>query len=79
MLKTDAFAPVDLYVLPKEDPSIHRALGRRDPPRRRARRCHGRATAHVTVNPLEASRGGYTKLTVRVPNESDDAATILCK
>jgi uncharacterized protein YcnI len=33
------------------------------------------ASAHVTVNPGEAPKGGYTKLTFRVPNERDDAGT----
>lgn len=33
------------------------------------------ASAHVTVNPGTAAPGGYTALTVRVPNESDDAST----
>lgn len=35
----------------------------------------GPAFAHVTVNPGEASQGGYAKLTFRVPNESDTAST----
>jgi uncharacterized protein YcnI len=34
------------------------------------------AAAHVTVNPGEATEGGYAKLTFRVPNESDDASTV---
>jgi periplasmic copper chaperone A len=34
------------------------------------------ASAHVTVNPSEAAQGGFTKLTFRVPNESDTAATV---
>jgi periplasmic copper chaperone A len=34
------------------------------------------ATAHVTVQPGEASQGGYTKLAFRVPNESETAGTI---
>jgi uncharacterized protein YcnI len=33
------------------------------------------AGAHVTLQPPEAPAGGYTKLDVRVPNESDHAAT----
>jgi uncharacterized protein YcnI len=33
------------------------------------------AYAHVTVNPQQATRGGYAKLTFRVPTESDDAST----
>jgi uncharacterized protein YcnI len=33
------------------------------------------AGAHVTVNPREATQGGYMKLDVRVPNERDDAGT----
>jgi uncharacterized protein YcnI len=35
----------------------------------------GTASAHVTVNPKEAPRGGYAKLAFRVPNEKDDAST----
>jgi periplasmic copper chaperone A len=34
------------------------------------------ASAHVTVNPREATAGSYTKLTVRVPNESPTAGTV---
>lgn len=34
------------------------------------------AAAHVTVQPPEAEVGGYTKLTFRVPNESDSAGTV---
>lgn len=34
------------------------------------------AAAHVTVNPSEAAKGSFAKLTFRVPNESDTAATI---
>ncbi len=34
------------------------------------------ALAHVTVDPSEASRGGYATLTFRVPNESDTASTV---
>lgn len=33
------------------------------------------ATAHVTVNPGEGQRGGFTKLTFRAPNEHDTAST----
>jgi uncharacterized protein YcnI len=33
------------------------------------------ASAHVTVNPNTAAAGGYTKLTFRVPTESDTAST----
>jgi len=33
------------------------------------------ASAHVTVNPSEAPRGGFAKLTFRVPNEHDTAST----
>lgn len=33
------------------------------------------ASAHVTVNPSNATQGGYTKLTFRVPNEKDNATT----
>jgi len=33
------------------------------------------ALAHVTVNPREATQGGYAKLAFRVPNERDDAGT----
>ncbi|MEU4240143.1 YcnI family protein [Actinoplanes sp. NPDC026619] len=33
------------------------------------------ASAHVTVNPNTATPGGYTKVTFRVPTESDTAAT----
>jgi uncharacterized protein YcnI len=33
------------------------------------------ATAHVTVNPGEAEKGGYAALAFRVPNERDDAGT----
>jgi periplasmic copper chaperone A len=33
------------------------------------------AAAHVTVNPNTATPGGYTKVTFRVPNEKDNAAT----
>ncbi|MDH2416250.1 YcnI family protein [Nocardioides sp. CER19] len=35
----------------------------------------GPAFAHVTVNPGEAAPGSYTKLTFRVPTESDTAST----
>lgn len=33
------------------------------------------AAAHVTVNPNTATPGGYTKVTFRVPNETDTADT----
>ena len=33
------------------------------------------ALAHVTVNPREATAGGYAKLAFRVPNERDNAGT----
>jgi periplasmic copper chaperone A len=33
------------------------------------------AFAHVTVNPREATQGGYAKLAFRVPTERDDAST----
>jgi len=33
------------------------------------------ASAHVTVNPSEATQGGFAKLAFRVPNESDSAST----
>jgi periplasmic copper chaperone A len=36
----------------------------------------GAAFAHVTVNPREATQGGYTKLAFRVPNEKDNASTV---
>lgn len=36
----------------------------------------GPASAHVTVNPSEASQGGYATLTFKVPNEKDDASTV---
>jgi uncharacterized protein YcnI len=35
----------------------------------------GVAWAHVTVNPHTAKQGSYTKVSFRVPNERDDAAT----
>ncbi|WP_331272199.1 YcnI family copper-binding membrane protein [Motilibacter aurantiacus] len=35
----------------------------------------GPAAAHVTVNPSEATQGGYAALTFRVPTESDSAST----
>lgn len=35
----------------------------------------GPASAHVTVNPKEATQGGYAKLAFRVPNERDSAST----
>jgi periplasmic copper chaperone A len=33
------------------------------------------ASAHVTVNPREATKGGYAALAFRVPNERDNAGT----
>ncbi|SDX93027.1 Uncharacterized protein YcnI [Micromonospora pattaloongensis] len=33
------------------------------------------ASAHVSVNPKEATQGGYARLAFRVPNESDTAST----
>ncbi|WP_430787624.1 YcnI family protein [Actinoplanes sp. G11-F43] len=35
----------------------------------------GPAAAHVTVNPDTATQGGYSKVTFRVPNESDTEST----
>jgi uncharacterized protein YcnI len=35
----------------------------------------GPVYAHVTVNPNTATAGGYTKVTFRVPNETDNADT----
>jgi uncharacterized protein YcnI len=35
----------------------------------------GPASAHVTVNPNTAAKGGYTKVSFRVPTESDTAST----
>ncbi|MFF5052224.1 YcnI family protein [Micromonospora sp. NPDC000663] len=35
----------------------------------------GAASAHVTVNPKEATQGGYARVAFRVPNESDTAST----
>lgn len=37
--------------------------------------CAAAASAHVTVNPGQAPKGGYAALTFRVPNESDSATT----
>ncbi len=34
------------------------------------------AAAHVTVSSANATQGGYTKLTFRVPNEKDTASTV---
>ena len=34
------------------------------------------AAAHVTVNPGEATKGGYTALAFRVPNERPDSGTV---
>ncbi|MFF5177759.1 YcnI family protein [Micromonospora sp. NPDC000316] len=36
----------------------------------------GPASAHVTVNPKEATQGGYARVAFRVPNESDTASTV---
>ncbi|MFD2764431.1 YcnI family protein [Micromonospora eburnea] len=36
----------------------------------------GPASAHVTINPKEASQGGYGRFAFRVPNESDTASTV---
>src|ERR1700741_592658 len=33
------------------------------------------AQAHVTVNPDQATQGGYTRIAFRVPTESDTAST----
>ncbi|GAA2700943.1 YcnI family protein [Micromonospora olivasterospora] len=33
------------------------------------------AAAHVSVNPKEATQGGYSRFAFRVPNESDSAST----
>jgi uncharacterized protein YcnI len=35
----------------------------------------GAASAHVTVTSSDATRGGYAKVTFRVPNETDNAST----
>ncbi|MEV4659286.1 YcnI family protein [Micromonospora sp. NPDC049301] len=35
----------------------------------------GPASAHVSVNPKEATQGGYARVAFRVPNESDTAST----
>ena len=35
----------------------------------------GPASAHVSVNPSEATQGGYGRFAFRVPNESDQAST----
>lgn len=34
------------------------------------------AGAHVTVNPSSAPKGGFAKLSFRVPNEQDNASTV---
>lgn len=34
------------------------------------------AAAHVTLDPVTAEAGGYARLDLRVPNESDEAATV---
>jgi uncharacterized protein len=36
----------------------------------------GPASAHVSVNPREATKGGFAKLSFRVPTESADASTV---
>jgi periplasmic copper chaperone A len=36
----------------------------------------GPASAHVTVQPGEATKGGFAKIAFRVPNESDTAGTV---
>ena len=36
----------------------------------------GPALAHVSVNPKEATQGGYAKITIRVPNEKPNADTV---
>ncbi len=36
----------------------------------------GPASAHVTINPKEATQGGYGRFAFRVPNESDAASTV---
>lgn len=36
----------------------------------------GPLSAHVTVNPNTAAKGGYAKLSFRVPTESDDTSTV---
>jgi uncharacterized protein YcnI len=36
----------------------------------------GPASAHVTINPAEATQGSYGRFAFRVPNESDDASTV---
>jgi uncharacterized protein YcnI len=36
----------------------------------------GPASAHVTVDPAEASQGGFATVTFRVPNEKDTASTV---
>jgi uncharacterized protein YcnI len=34
------------------------------------------ASAHVTVQPEQATKGGFTKIAFRVPNESSTAGTV---
>jgi uncharacterized protein YcnI len=34
------------------------------------------ASAHVSIDPREASAGGFTVMTVRVPNERDNKGTV---
>lgn len=36
----------------------------------------GTASAHVTIQPREAAKGGFATLVVQVPNEKDDAGTV---
>jgi uncharacterized protein len=36
----------------------------------------GPALAHVTVDPSSATKGGFTKLSIQVPNEMDSANTV---
>jgi uncharacterized protein len=36
----------------------------------------GPAATHVSVNPKEAAKGSFAKLTFRVPNERDNASTV---
>jgi uncharacterized protein YcnI len=36
----------------------------------------GPAAAHVTLNPNEATKGGFAKFDVRVPTERDDTSTV---
>lgn len=36
----------------------------------------GPASAHVSANPSTAEQGGFTKISLRVPTESDTASTV---